>query len=366
MKSSRYPTCVTQKLVVACVLGCLLTSCTTLGPTAIRNGRLAYNEAITETDNQQLLMAVIHNRYSERGNLLAVASVTANVRVTASTGVQLGFGDSDDFEGNLVPFNAGAIYEENPTISYTPVEGEKYTRQLFSPTPVTVLAQFTGTLADPAPFYTALISSVNGIHNPDFLFSPADPDPRFNRFVSIMVTLTQAQRLHWVEDPGQKGSFSVVIDDYAATHAAEVSELLDLLGLAVPKGRSEQVILPVFLALDGRDSGGIGIITRSVYRLVEILSAAIEVPDEDQRNGTATSYPPPGVTGRELRVRRSKTRPEYAAVAVKYRDGWFYIDERDPATKQFFRLMGTLWSVTIAGSTAKGSAAPVLTVPVSR
>ncbi|MEA3292375.1 MAG: hypothetical protein U9Q71_08780 [Pseudomonadota bacterium] len=51
---------------------------------------------------------------------------------------------------------------------------------------------------------------------------------------------------------------------------------------------------------------------------------------------------------------------------MQYRDGWFSIDDRDQATKQFFKLMVTLWSVTIAESTPKGAAAPVLTVPVSR
>jgi hypothetical protein len=126
------------------------------------------------------------------------------------------------------------------------------------------------------------------------------------------------------------------------------------------------VILPVLLALDGRDAGGMGIITRSVYALVEMLSAAIEVPEEDRHNGAIISYPATGRAGKGLRVRRSKARPEHAAVAVKYRDGWFYIDETDYATKRFFRLMGTFWSVAIAESAAQGSAAPVLTVPVSR
>jgi len=50
----------------------------------------------------------------------------------------------------------------------------------------------------------------------------------------------------------------------------------------------------------------------------------------------------------------------------KDRDGWFYMDESDQAYKRFFRLMGVLWNTAIAESAAKGSAAPVLTVPVSR
>jgi hypothetical protein len=366
MKSSRSQTGIGRTLATACVLSCLLTSCTLVGPTAIRSGRLAYNEVITETNNQQMLMVVIRNRYEERSNLLAVASVTANVRVTTNAGIQLGFGDSDNYRGNLVPFSVGAVYEENPTISYTPVAGEKYARQLMSPVPVVTLARLTGTLINPAPIYTALVSSVNGIQNPDFLFYSAEPDPRFGRLVTIMTELTQAHRLHWAKDPQQDGSFAVVIDRSAPTYAAEVSELLRLLGLSAPKDPSAQVVLPVSLSLDGRSTGAIRIITRSVFDLAEILSAAIEVPEEDQRNGVTTSYPILGLAGRELRVRVAVARPERAYVAVKHRDRWFYIDETDQATKRFFRLLGSLWSVTIAESAAGTSAAPVLTVPVSR
>lgn len=123
--------------------------------------------------------------------------------------------------------------------------------------------------------------------------------------------------------------------------------MLNLLGLPALTDSSSQVILPVFLALDGRASGGVGITTRSVGDLVEILSAAVEVSEEEQRNGVATTYPPPGLAGRGLGIRRSETRPEYAAVAVQYRDDWFYIDDTDQATKRFFRLLGALWCVTI-------------------
>ena len=114
MKSSRYRTGIGLALVTAGVLGSLLAGCTVVGPAAISSGRLAYNEAITETDNQQMLMIVIHNRYEERGSLLAVASVTATVSVTTSTAVQLGVGDDANYAGNLVPFGAAAVYLQRP------------------------------------------------------------------------------------------------------------------------------------------------------------------------------------------------------------------------------------------------------------
>ena len=108
---------VTRRFVTALLLTGLLTGCTVVGPSAVRNGRLAYNQAINEINNQQMLLAVVQNRYDETASLLAVASVTANVTVTASSGVQLGFGDSANYQGSLVPFSAGAVYEDNPTIS---------------------------------------------------------------------------------------------------------------------------------------------------------------------------------------------------------------------------------------------------------
>ena len=355
-----------RNLITACLIGNLLAACNSLGPSAIRGGRLDYNKAISDTNNQQILMAVINNRYLEQGSLLAVASVTANVRVRAGVEAQVGLGDTDNYSGNLVPFSASTLYEENPTISYTPAAGEKYIRQVMSPLPVSALAQLAGGAANPAPLYTLLVSSVNGIYNPDFLYSAAGPDPRFSRFVSIMAELTRMNRLHWIEEPRHSGNFSIVINHHVPVYTDEVKELLLLLGLPAQKAPSSAVILPVSLALDGRDSGGLGITTRSVYRLVEILSAAVEIPEQDKANGVTADYPPLGSVGQELRVRYSRAKPEHAAIAVQHRDGWFYIDEKDKATKGYFRFLTTLWSVEIAESSSNTSTAPVLTIPVSR
>ena len=103
MRSTRYHASFTRKLMAACALGCLLAGCSVVGPTAIRSGRLAYNDAINETNRQQLLMVVIYNRYEEADNLLAVASVTANASIRTSGGIQLGFGDADNYAGTWCP-----------------------------------------------------------------------------------------------------------------------------------------------------------------------------------------------------------------------------------------------------------------------
>lgn len=348
-----------------CLTAALLAGCTVIGPKAISTGRLAYNEVIAETNNQQMLMVLINNRYEEQGSMLAVASVTANVSVRSSAGFQAGFGGESSYQGNLVPISGGVVYEENPTISYTPVSGERYLRELTLPLPVSMLAQITRTMINPESVFLALISSVNGIYNEDFFFTEKELDPRFGRFAAIMGELTRAHRLHWVENPGQQKQFSIVIDQSAPDHAAMAKELLELVGLSRLHSSAPQLVLPVTLSLDGARQGELGITTRSIVNMVEILAARIEIPQRDIDHGVVAKYPAAGALGQKLAIHYSLEKPEHAYVSVRHRDGWFYIDERDGDTKRYFKLLGSLWSLAVASSLADGPAAPVLTVPVS-
>ncbi len=100
--------------------------CTLVGPASIKSGRMVYSETITATDQEQMLRAIVRDRYEESIALLSVASVTANVSTTRSIGINAGFGEDSAYAGNLVPFSAGVVYEENPTISYLPVDTPAY------------------------------------------------------------------------------------------------------------------------------------------------------------------------------------------------------------------------------------------------
>jgi hypothetical protein len=351
--------------LIAWTTGCLLTGCAVVGPPSIRNGRSVYNDAINDTNNQQLLMVVIRSRYSENSSLLAVSSVTANVSVVTSAGIQFGFGNESNYSGNLVPFSAGAIYEENPTISYTPVEGQKYLRQLTSPVSLSVLMPLSEAMVSPGMVLTALVSRVNDLVNPAFLPSPATPDPRFMRFVELVSQLGQAEVLNWVEDPGRSGRFSAVIHHYRPGHEAEVRELLRLLGLHGPAADAGEIVIPVSRGFGKGKGEGIAFTTRSVFDLVEMLSAAVDIPGEDIEAGASLEYPAASPLGRQLHILRSRDEPKDAYISVKHHGWWYYIDKTDRPTKRFFQLVTVLWSVTIAESTARAQKAPILMLPTS-
>ena len=110
---------------------------------------------------------------------------------------------------------------------------------------------------------------------------------------------------------------------------------------------------------------GIAISTRSTFALVQILQAAVEIPQEHATEGLAIKYPAPGLVGKNVHIHSSKDEPKRAAVAVKHRGYWFYIDDANMNTKLFYKVVRMLWSVSIAASSDQ-KAAPVLTIPVSR
>jgi hypothetical protein len=341
----------------------LLAGCTVVGPRSISSGRLDYNAAIADTNSQQLLMAIVRNRFQEEVSLLSVSTVTANVKMRSSGAVEVGVGDVEGYQGNLVPFSAGVYYEENPTISYVPVSSQKYIHHLASPISVGSLARLSAALSGSASLFELLVKSVNGIYNPDFMHEGVEVDADFSRLTRSLSRLSHGHRLHWVEVDAQPESFAIVVTDYADDYLDDVQTVTELLGVAAPTDTSEDLVLSISLAVHGRELGAVGITTRSVMRLVEIFSAAVEVPERyaDQ----AQRYPALGPMAEGLRIRASSGEPEDAAVAVRYRGNWYYIDSRDRRSKSAFRLLSALWSVVISEGASGTSAAPVLTVPVS-
>jgi len=353
-------------VVLGTILG-VLWGCAVVGPTSISMGRADYNEAINKTDGAQMLMSIVRGRYGESFSLLAVTGVAANVSFGTNAGVNVGFGPDENYAGNLVPFSGGFAYEENPTITYAPVQGAQYVRQLLTPIPLDIILLLLRAMPEPGPILTLLVDQINDLQNPDFLPAPsAVPDPRFLRHVELVTELLKAGIMQWAEDPRKEVGFDILISGYAPEYAPTVREYLALLGLPMPADESKDIVLPVYFAVNGRQLGGIGISTRSTIDLIELLRAAIEIPPAHNRPGLTVNYPPRGLAGKDIRIHSSKDKPKTASLAVKYRGHWFYIEETDQPTKLFFRSMSLFWSVSIASSADARTAAPVLTIPVSK
>jgi len=337
--------------------------CGTLGPAAIRNSRLAYNEAIQVTDEQQVLRLVLHVRYGRWSDLLAVRSVTANMRFTADASAEFPIGSEKLWLENLVPLAGGVAYEENPTISYTPIQGEQFIRQLMSPLPTDLVVLLLQSARDPILTLDTLVSRANDIRNPAFLAPGTERDPRFDRFAGLLTSLLERGRAEIVQE-STEGDFSLLVD--TREDDPVVAEFFDLLSLPRPLPGSATTLIPIRVAAAGHGETGIHLATRSVWDLIQILAAAADVPPEDIAEGRAIVRSERSPAFAPLAIRRTSSAPSDAAIAVRYRGDWYSIDDSDLHTKGYFLLIRALWSVRIADTGASAQAAPVLTVPVSR
>ncbi len=343
-----------------------LQSCAFLGPRTLSQGRPAYNDAIVTTNSEQVLAMIVRMRYGLATSQLAVSSITANVRFSASLATQAGFGPDESFAGNIIPFSGGVTYDENPTISYVPVQGEEHIRRLMSPIPLALLVPLLNSGAETAQVLTLLVSRLNGIPNPNFLAAQATPDDRFARLATLVDELSLADKLEIEESIGTKEHYLFWIHDYAPAYRTQVQELVNLLGVSDVVAEGEDISLPLVAAVRPPTDRSVAIQPRSVIDLALIASAAVDVPEEDRIEGLTLEHPKLGLAGEYIKIRRAKDRPENAAAATRFRDWWYYIAGNDLKSKMYFRTFGALMSAQIAAAVKGASTAPVLTVPVSQ
>jgi len=114
---------------------------------------------------------------------------------------------------------------------------------------------------------------------------------------------------------------------------------------------------------DARGSQGqLTMETRSMMQVLGSLASYIEVPAEDMASGRALAVPPLPTTGTPLfRVQCTPRKPGDAFCAVRFRDHWFWIDDRDRSSKRTISFVNLLF--TLAG-TGNEVSLPVLTIPV--
>ena len=352
------------RYLVLPVLLVLVGGCAMVGPKSISAGRRAYAEAINQTEDEQMLLSIVRSRYGETYSLLAVNGVAANMRFRAEVGSEIGVGAESRAGENLLL--GGFAYEENPTITYTPVQGEQYIRELMSPIPLDILLLSLRSETYSERVLALLVARANDLRNPDFLTGGAGaPSGDFARFVELFAELRNAGLLDLSGDPQGGIAFNLLIEGFRPGHVDLVEEFLRLLGLTMPPGEVDPLIIPVSFAINTERSWGLGLTTRSTYDLVEIMRACVLVPEEHSMAGLSVDYPSPGLAGRNLQIDSAKEKPADGSLAVRHRGYWFFIRENDQRTKAVFNTLRTLWSIAIAGAIDQRDA-PVLTLPLGR
>jgi len=311
----RHPLFATGCVSVLCVM---LPGCHVLGPSTISGGRGSYNDVIARTSAEQMLGLIVRLRYLDPIGLLTVASVTANLRFTASATSQVGFGPPSNYQGALVPFSAGVGYEDNPTISYTPIEGQAFLREWLEPLSLTTLVSAMQEARRSDALMPLLVERMN--HLRSGTEAVASERGAFLHAVALLHELHRRGIANWSVDAGPPVRYELTLSGYTPGDKAEIDDLLRLLGVSGGARDGAPICVPLKLgpALGGPNE--LMLETRSVATIMRAVADLVEVPDRDVAAGVVTPNEPPSLAGDvTFLIRSSDTFPRRSAVAIEHR-----------------------------------------------
>jgi hypothetical protein len=347
------------------ILGLLfLTGCAAIGPATVTRDRFDYTAAISESWKQQMLFNLLKLRYGDAPVFLEVASVINQYSFASDFDLRfLWAAPGTTAVTNTQSVGGSVAYVDRPTITYSPLSGEKFTRSLMTPIPPTAVLQLIQAGYPVDLILRICVTSINGIRN-QFGGSArariADPE-----FYPLL------ERLRRIQDSGGIGlrvEKKTEKEGTLLTFRGKVSEQTEedkkwvrkTLGLN-PEGENFKIVYG-YLAKDDRE---IAILSRSVLEILVDFSSLIEVPrehvEEHVVNPTMAELAPTGTAPAPLlRIHSSRTRPEHAFIAIPYQDYWFYIDNRDYPSKRIFSFIMIIFSLTETGGK---ESAPIITIP---
>ena len=327
----------------------LLAACTSLGPERVGIDRSDYAQRLRESEKEQLLSNIVALRYGDAPLFLNVTSVISQYTRESSGRVDVAISPSpDDADGGL---GGSVLLRETPTVTYTPLTGERFSRHLLAPmSPASVLSMMeAGWSADLLLRLSA--RSINGVSNDSRapLFEHA-PDADFEQVIGALRRLQRSEALS-IRVRQQDNAFIAMARIRPGLSEEETRDLDYVRTRLNLKSRDGE--LKIAFASYPMSEDELAIATRSMFEVLVELSRCVELEDRD-------AEPMAACPSRLMRIHSGKERPSQAHVSVRYHGRWFWIDRQDTASKQMFLLAQVLMSLTDTGS---GQTAPMVTLP---
>ncbi len=405
------------------------------GPRLIATSHAAYNEMLRQRLDEELLLNLVRLRYRDRPLFLGVNSViTRFVRsvdvglvgqagVDGATAEQPGIAGGDptprslpvDAYGRL---NVGYGFSEQPTVTFTPLQGEDFAERLMRPVELETLALLQRSGWSIERVLRLTVQRMNDLDNASGASGPTPAKtPSYRRFVEAARALRalQTQRAVVIGTESGTRTIGVVLPTERLTPAdllaaardghrfvanedgtgvvlrssssrfvvrvgaaqdntPEMAQFREVLGLR-PDVRSYGLTSAAGSVEDILGTSGerdrIVLVTRSLLGMLFYLSQAIDMPASHEAAGLVTvtrgengeAFDWSDVTEGLLHIRSSEEEPEGAAIAVPYRGWWFYISDNDLTSKSTFALLAQLYALQ-SGDPISGGA-PVPTIPIA-
>jgi hypothetical protein len=349
-----------------------LVGCGSIGPGNITRDRFDYTAAVANSWKSQMLLNLVKIRYGDAPVFLDVGQIVAGYSFQRSLS---GFATGSGFNSGPPPHAAVGTfglsgqgsYNDSPTVTYSPMTGERFARSLMTPIPPSVILNLIQAGNPVAEIFRISVQSVNGIDNRRVgRLYVRRANPEFYALLPNLERLQLSGDIGMRIQQGDKGEAKLSMIFRPKTAAAEESALrnaAEILGLD-PAAREFHVIYGTVASNDKE----IALLTRSIYEILTEIASYITVPEAHVterrvRPTTEGDVGPRGPIPPLIRITNSAECPADAFVAVPYLGSCFSIDNRDLPSKQIFSSIMFLFTFVETGSK---EAAPILTIPTTR
>jgi len=346
----------------------LTPGCSQLGPDFMENGRNEYNKVLANTNDEEMLLNLVRRRYADSIAILEVNSVSTSLEWKRSGGLIANIFEGTD---NNLGIRSDGSYSEKPTITYLPLQGSNYVRNVLSPIKPEIILLLTRSGWSIERLLRLTANKINGINNASEASGPTPNfEPSYKDFKALANNFYQLQQKNIVsfgyQQEGNSNKLALLIrQKFIETN--EVKNFLAALNLS-----TRNTIIPLTTNFSsGTESASIEINLRSLAGIQFFLSHGVLIPHDDIINNrvkvTKTkdgqNFNWQNILSDFFVVYSQKEKPSNASVKVKYRGHWFFIKDDDMESKYTLMLLNQI-SALQSGDLEK--VGPVLTLPVAQ
>lgn len=344
-----------------------LTGCVGIGPRSLSRDRFDYTTAISDSWKDQMLLNMVKMRYADAPVFLDVNSIISQYALDSAISLNSSWSSPKAGFGGGNIFGIGGIgrYFDRPTITYSPMTGDKFAQKLMNPIPPPSLLSLVQSGFPIDLVFRLCIHSINGIQNRfggGARARPADPEfyPLLERMRKVQSAGLMGMRIKKTDK--EEAYLDLFFREKVNQEMeADILATREVLGLDVHT-HEFRVIYGSFSTSDKE----VAILTRSVLEIISDLASYIEVPDvhvaEKRVNPTLKDQPVTGAPHVPLiRIHSSQERPLDAFITIPYRGCWFWIDDKDLPSKRLFSSLMFVFTLTETGGK---EGAPIVTIPV--
>lgn len=336
-------------------------------------GRTAYNASLQQSGSQQMLLNLIRLRYFDIPYFLDVGGVTT--QFTYKSGVNANIKIPGFNSDNPASVGGDVSWQNQPTVQYSPLEGNAFAAQLLQPIDLKILQRLIYSGWDIERVFRLAVQGFGNLSNAPEASGPTPTKtPRGENFYKATQLMRNLQEIGAIrvgvrkfnkkdkDCPQQEYALQIVFP----AENEDSKELAKLVPEAVMK--KDHYLIQLNLGFDLY--GKIGILSRSILSCMYYLSQSVEVPLEDLERGCVEQTI--DEDGKPFNwqcfldplmvIHSSESNPKYAYVKVKYRGYWFYIADNDLTSKKTFVLLQQIY--TLQAGEASKTPPPILTIPL--